>query len=83
MDRDHPDALRVLAHARSGAPVDEARVDEAWVVAVDRLGVRLRLRTDARVHSARIAFPREVRRAEECRAVLVAMLAAARAQLAP
>jgi putative heme iron utilization protein len=83
MNRDHAAALRVLAHARAGAPVDEARVDEAWMVAVDRLGVRLRLRTDARVHSARIAFPREVRTAEECRAVLVAMLAAARAQLAP
>jgi hypothetical protein len=53
------------------------------MVAVDRLGVRLRLRTDARVHSARIAFPREVRTAEDCRAVLVAMLTAARAQLAP
>ncbi|MBI2199747.1 MAG: DUF2470 domain-containing protein [Candidatus Rokubacteria bacterium] len=78
MNRDHAAALRVLAHARAGAPVDEA-----WMVAVDRLGLRLRLRTDARVHSARIAFPREVRTAEECRAVLVEMLAAARAPLAP
>ena len=83
MNRDHPDALRVLAHVRSGAPVDEARVDEAWMVAVDRLGLRLRLRTDTRVHSTRIAFPREVRTAEECRAVLAAMLVDARARVFP
>ena len=48
------------------------------MTAVDRLGFHVRLRSGERVHGARIAFPREVRDAEEVRAVLVEMVRAAR-----
>jgi putative heme iron utilization protein len=69
MNRDHHDALltfaRVLAH-------EEA--EEARMVAVDRLGFKLRLRSGARLHSCRIAFPREVMSAAACREVLIEML---------
>jgi len=44
---------------------------------VDRLGFRVRIRSGERLHAARIAFPREPTTAEECRAVLVEMIARA------
>jgi putative heme iron utilization protein len=74
MNRDHPEALRLYARvlARSEA-------DEASMVSVDRLGFKLRIKMADRLHSARIAFPREVRTAEDCRVVLIEMLRAARA----
>lgn len=78
MNRDHPDAL--LTYARVLGGVD---ADEATMVAVDRLGFKLRLRSGERRHSARIAFPREVRTAAESRAVLIAMLRDARAAGSP
>ena len=74
MNRDHADAL--IAYARHFA--GEA-ADEAQMVAVDRLGFRLRIRNGQRLHGVRIAFPREVRTAGESRTVLVEMLARARA----
>jgi putative heme iron utilization protein len=69
MNRDHADALIVFARdfAREAA-------DEATMIAVDRLGFRLRLRSGARLHAVRIAFPREVRSAAESRSVLAEML---------
>ena len=73
MNRDHADAL--IAYARHFA--GEA-ADEATMVAVDRLGFRLRLRSGERLHGVRIAFPREVRTAGESRTVLIEMLAQAR-----
>ena len=73
MNRDHADAL--IAYARHFA--GEA-ADEATMVAVDRLGFRLRLRSGQRLHGVRIAFPREVRTAGESRTVLIEMLAQAR-----
>ena len=73
MNRDHAEAL--IAYARHFA--GEA-ADEAMVVAVDRLGFRLRLRSGDRLHAVRIAFPREVRSAAESRTVLIEMLAQAR-----
>ncbi len=69
MNRDHADALVAYARFYAG---EEA--DEATMVAVDRLGFKLRLRQGERLHSVRIAFPREVRTAGESREVLTAML---------
>jgi putative heme iron utilization protein len=74
MNRDHADAL--VAYARHF--VGEA-ADEATMIAVDRLGFRLRLRSGDRLHAVRIAFPHEVRSAADSRAVLIEMLAQARA----
>jgi len=73
MNRDHADALVAYARHFAGAPADEATM-----VAVDRLGFRLRLRSGERLHAVRIAFPREVRSAGESRAVLIEMLGQAR-----
>jgi len=50
------------------------------MVAVDRLGFRLRLRSGERLHGVRIAFPREVRTADESRTVLIEMLAHTRGE---
>lgn len=74
MNHDHADALIAYARHFAGEPADEATM-----VAVDRLGFRLRLRSGGRLHGVRIAFPREVRSAGESRAVLIEMLAQARA----
>jgi len=74
MNRDHADALVTYARVLAGEPADEARM-----VSVDRLGFKLRLRGNDRMHSARIAFPREVRTAADSRTVLIEMLQRARA----
>jgi putative heme iron utilization protein len=69
MNSDHADALRLIAHRFAGeAP------DEAAMTAVDRLGFHLRLRSGDRIHGRRVAFLREVRNAEDARAVLVEMV---------
>jgi len=73
MNRDHAEALVAYARHFAGEPADEATM-----VAVDRLGFRLRLRSGERLHGVRIAFPREVRTADESRTVLIEMLAQAR-----
>jgi putative heme iron utilization protein len=68
MNGDHADALRLIAHRFAGeAP------DEAAMTGVDRLGFHLRLRSGDRIHGRRVAFFREVRNAEDARAVLVEM----------
>jgi heme oxygenase (biliverdin-IX-beta and delta-forming) len=69
MNKDHAAALRTLA---GDGP------DEATMVAVDRLGFKLRLRRGERVHTVRIPFPREVTTPGQCREVFIEMLAAAR-----
>jgi len=74
MNRDHADALVEYARHFAGEPADEATM-----VAVDRLGFKLRLRRGQRLSSARIAFPREVTTAAQSREVLIAMLQQARA----
>jgi putative heme iron utilization protein len=74
MNRDHADALAEYARHFAGEPADEATM-----VAVDRLGFKLRLRRGQRLSSARIAFPREVTTAAQSREVLIAMLKEARA----
>ncbi|MGH7321394.1 MAG: HugZ family protein [Candidatus Rokuibacteriota bacterium] len=77
MNRDHADALITFARvlARSAA-------DEAAMVSVDRLGFKLRIRSEGRLHSARIPFPREVTTADQTRRVLIEMLKDARARSA-
>jgi hypothetical protein len=74
MNGDHADALVAYARHFAGEPADEATM-----VAVDRLGFKLRLRQGERLSSVRIAFPREVRTAAQSREVLIAMLRQARA----
>jgi heme iron utilization protein len=74
MNRDHADAL--IAYARHFA---REAADEATMIAIDRLGFRLRLRTGDRLHAVRIAFTREVRSAAESREVLIEMLVLTRA----
>jgi putative heme iron utilization protein len=76
MNRDHPDAL--VAYARAFADVRDA--EGATMVAVDRLGFRLRIRSGGRLHAERIAFPREVTTADAARRVLIEMLEDARAR---
>jgi putative heme iron utilization protein len=73
MNRDHADALLVFARVLA-----RVEADEAVMVSVDRLGFKLRIRSQARLASTRISFPREVRTPEETRAVLIDMLRDAR-----
>jgi putative heme iron utilization protein len=76
MNRDHGDALLVFARVLAGARDAEA----ATMVAVDRLGFRLRIRSGDRLHAARVPFPGEVTTAEAARRTLIAMLRDARAR---
>ena len=69
MNRDHADAL--VRYARGLAHVE---ADAATMIAVDRLGFRLRVTSGDRVHAVRIAFPREVRTLSDARTVLIEML---------
>ncbi len=70
MNRDHSDALLTMARVFGR----EEEAEEVRMVTVDRLGFKLRLRSGSRLHSCRIAFPREVTSAGLCREVLVEML---------
>lgn len=69
MNQDHTDALKRFAGAFAGI-----EPDEVWMVSVDRLGFKLRIRSGTRFHGARVPFPREVLTAEDARKVLVEML---------
>jgi putative heme iron utilization protein len=73
MNRDHADALRLFCRALA-----ELEADEARMTAVDRLGFRMHARTGERVHGVRLAFPREVRNAQDARTVFVTMVREAR-----
>ena len=73
MNRDHADALVTFARVLA-----RAKADEAAMVAVDRLGFKLRIRSGDELHAARIPFPREVTTAEAARVVLIEMLREAR-----
>jgi putative heme iron utilization protein len=73
MNRDHADALLGYARFFAREPADEARM-----VAVDRLGFKLSLKSAERRWSTRIAFPREVTTAAEGRTVLIEMARQAR-----
>ncbi|HJT87132.1 MAG TPA: DUF2470 domain-containing protein [Bryobacteraceae bacterium] len=73
MNADHAEALRLIARHFAGESADEAAM-----TGVDRLGFQLRLKKGERLHGRRIAFPREVRTAQEARAALVEMTREAR-----
>jgi hypothetical protein len=77
MNRDHADALLIFARVLGGI-----RADVAEMVAVDRLGFRLRIRQGSELAARRIAFPAEVTSLEAARTTLVAMLADCRARAA-
>ena len=70
MNRDHADALVLYARVLGDLPAETAEM-----VAVDRLGFKLRVRAAGGLHGRRIGFPREVTSAEQCRAALIEMLA--------
>jgi putative heme iron utilization protein len=74
MNADHVAAMVLLARTEAGIEAGEAAM-----TAVDRLGFTLRLKTAEGMKGARINFTREVRSAEETRAVLVEMVRAAKA----
>jgi heme iron utilization protein len=69
MNADHRDALRLIARRFAGEDPDEA-----VMTAVDRLGFHLRLKSGDRIHSRRVAFPREVKDTEGARAVFAEMV---------
>ncbi len=75
MNRDHADALALFARVLAGEAANEAAMLE-----VDRLGFKLRLVSGGRVHTTRIAFPREVHTVADARTVLIEMVSACRAR---
>ncbi len=75
MNHDHADALVLYARVLGGLPAEAAEM-----VGVDRLGFKLRVRTADGLHGRRIAFPREIVTAEQCRVVLIEMLGECRAR---
>lgn len=75
MNRDHADALVAYARVLGGVEADAAEM-----VAVDRLGFKVRARSADGLHGRRIAFPREITTVEQCRAALIEMLADCRAR---
>jgi putative heme iron utilization protein len=77
MNRDHADALVTYARVLGGLEADGAEM-----VAVDRLGFKLRARTREGPRGSRIPFAREVATAEQCRTVLIEMLEACRKRTA-
>jgi putative heme iron utilization protein len=73
MNKDHKDALVLLARRFAGVEALEAAM-----TSVDRLGFHVRLKTENGMRGARIPFLREVRDPAETRSVLVEMLQQAR-----
>jgi len=73
MSADHTDVLILLAKRFAGIESQEADM-----TSVDRLGFNVRLKTQDRVHGARIAFLREVTNPTQTREVFVEMVKQAR-----
>ena len=73
MNRDHADALRDITRRFGGLDALEATM-----VACDRLGFVVRVRTAAGMKGTRIAFPQPVTSSEEARKTFVAMTRGAR-----
>ncbi len=69
MNSDHVDSMILLA--RSQAQIEATA---ATMVAVDRMGFNLRLKTDDGMKGARINFPREVSSPQDTRKILVEMV---------
>jgi hypothetical protein len=76
MNADHKDALIPLAREFAGI-----ESQEATMIAVDRLGFHMRLKTPDGMRGTRIAFLREVRNPEEIRSVLVQMVQQSRSRV--
>ena len=76
MNRDHADALVLYARGFGGVEATGAEM-----VAVDRLGFKLRVATAEGPRGCRVAFPREVTSAGQSRTVLIEMLEECRARL--
>jgi putative heme iron utilization protein len=68
---EHAPALLAYLRGRAVEGAESGPPDDATMVAVDRLGFKVRLRTGDRVHAIRVAFPREVTTADQCRAALI------------
>lgn len=68
MNRDHAEALRNITRRFGGLDALEAQM-----MSCDRLGFVVRVKTAEGMKGTRIAFPEEVRSAEDARRVLVAM----------
>jgi hypothetical protein len=73
MNADHAEALVLIARSVKGIEAEEAKM-----IAVDRLGFHVRLKTPKDVRSVRIGFPLEVRSSRDCRHALVGMVEEAR-----
>jgi putative heme iron utilization protein len=73
VNEDHAPALLAYLRARAVEGAEGEPPDEATMVAVDRLGFKVRLRTGERVHGLRVAFPREVTTAGQCREAFIEM----------
>jgi putative heme iron utilization protein len=74
VNADHVGGLLAYLRGRGGdSPGGAPPPDEAAMVAVDRLGFKVRLRTGERVHGIRVPFPREVTTAGQCREILIEM----------
>jgi putative heme iron utilization protein len=74
VNEDHAGALLAYLRGRGGESSGGGQPpDEATMVAVDRLGFKVRLRTGERVHGVRVPFPREVATAGQCRETLIEM----------
>jgi putative heme iron utilization protein len=72
MNDDHAGALLAYLRGSAGEGVGGSEPpDEATMVAVDRLGFKVRLRTGERVHGLRVPFPRAVATAEQCREAFI------------
>ena len=75
MNADHKDALVLLAREFAGI-----EPQDATMIAVDRLGFQVRVKTQDGMRGARIAFLREVSNPADTRKVLVEMVREARSQ---
>lgn len=73
MNRDHADALVLLADKFTTVDAEEASM-----TSVDRLGFQVRIKSGGEFYSRRIGFLREVNNKEECRKVIVEMVKEAR-----
>jgi putative heme iron utilization protein len=73
MNKDHADALLLLAKVFAGI-----EAEQATMTAVDRLGFHLRLQTADRVRGARIAFLLQARTVADTRKIMEQMVRLAR-----
>jgi putative heme iron utilization protein len=75
MNTDHADAVALYCRALA-----RVEADSVAMTAIDRLGFQLRAATGSQVRHLRLAFPHQVRTAEEARRALIELLRDARAR---